>query len=300
MDVEETDRNRQTRNAILLVVGGLSFAAFSGALMKLLSEDLSAVQITWFRFLGLTVFVLPVVVFRIGGRFLRPARPGLQVVRGLTMSAATVAFVTGARTIEYADAIAILYAYPFVLTLIAVFFLGESVTRYGWLGLAGGFLGVLLVMRPEFSRVNAGALYVFLCAVIIAVQIAINRKLGSLSHPLVTTLWGATVATLSLSLIVPFQWEVISAKNFWLLFVVAMTGAVNQICLVHGFARAEASVLAPFTYFEIVAAVLFGLMVFGTLPDLFSWIGIGLIVLSGMVVAHSLNTGYVTRKGTKY
>ncbi len=291
---------QQTRNAIIAVVSGLSIAAFTGALMKLLSADLSPFQIAWFRFLGLFLILLPVVTMKIGSSALKPARPGMQVIRGITMSVATVAFITGARTIDFADAIAILYAYPFLLTLIAVAFLGEKVRWVGWTGVIGGFFGVLLIMRPDFENFNTGSLFVFLCAMVISIQMAINRKLGSLSHPLVTTLWGAIVATASLSLAVPFFWNPVSVDHLWLLILMAATGAVNQTCLVYGFGRAEASTLAPFTYFEIVAAVIFGLLFFDTLPGWISWFGIALIVASGVLVAHSLGGTKATRRGAKF
>ena len=96
------------------------------------------------------------------------------------------------------------------------------------------------------------------------------------------------VATVSLSLIVPWFWQPVSAAQWGLLLLMVMTGAVNQTCLVYGFAYAEASVLAPFTYLEIVAAVVVGLIVFGTLPTWLSWIGICLVIASGLLVAFSL------------
>ena len=270
------------------MICGLTLAAVTGAIMKLLSEQLHPVQITWFRFLGFTLILFPVVAIRIGSSALRPGRPWMQVVRGLTMSSATVAFVVGARTVDYADAIAILYAYPFLLTVLAAWFLGEKVRPVGWLGVTGGFLGVLLVMQPEFETINTGTLFVFLCAVIVSIQMAMNRKLGSVSHPLATIIWGAVVATVSLSLIVPWFWQPVNAAQWGLLLLMVLTGAVNQTCLVYGFAYAEASTLAPFTYLEIVAAVVVGLIVFGTLPTWLSWIGIGLVIACGLLVAFSL------------
>jgi drug/metabolite transporter (DMT)-like permease len=155
-------------------------------------------------------------------------------------------------------------------------------------------------MRPEFDNFNSGSLWVFLCAVVISIQMAINRKLGSISHPLVTTLWGALVATVSLSVLVPFYWAPVNSNHLWLLVLMAATGAVNQTCLVYGFGQAEASTLAPFTYFEIVAAVIFGLLIFDTLPGWISWAGIALIIASGILVARSLGGRQTTRRGPKY
>ncbi len=288
-----------TRQGIVLAVVGLSIAAFTGAIMKLLSEEMSAYQITWFRFLGMVVIMIPIAWARIGADLLKPARLQMQMVRGITMSSATVLFVLGAKTIEFADAIAILYAYPFLMTVLALFFLGETVRIMGWVGVVGGFVGVLLVMRPEFNDFNIGSLLVFLCAVVISIQMVINRKLGSLSHPLVTTVWGAGVATLSLSLILPFYWQPVTLEQSWLIGLMVVSGSINQTCLVFAFAKAEASTLAPFTYFEIVAGVLFGLLIFGTLPDWLSWSGIVLIIVSGLLVTHALSRKQILRRPSK-
>ena len=287
------------RLGIILVVTGLCIAAFTGALMKKLSVDLTAYQITWFRYLGFVVILFPIVAIRFGSRAFRPTRPWMQGVRGLTMATGTVLFVLGARTIDFADAISILYAYPFLLTLLAVLFLKEKVSVQGWVAVVGGFLGVLLVMRPEFGKVNVGSFFVLGSAVIVSVQMILNRKLGAISHPLVTSIWGGAIATLLLSVIVPFHWNPLSFDQALLLVLMAVCGAANQVCLVYGFAIAEASTLAPFTYLEIVASVIFGFLVFGTLPIGISWIGIALIIISGVVVARSMKGNLVPRRNPR-
>jgi drug/metabolite transporter (DMT)-like permease len=278
----------ETRQGIILIVLGLSIASLAGAFMKILSADLSAIQITWIRFFGFAMIMLPIVVIRFGRPALKPARPGIQVIRGVSMAAATVAFITGVQTVDFADAIAILYAYPFLLVLLAVLFLGERVHTAGWLGIVGGFIGVLLVMRPEFKNFNSGTLWIFLSAIVISIQMALNRKLGTLSHPLVISLWGAATATIVLLFFLPFHWQPIGMDKLGLIAVLIICGGASQTLVVFSFSRATASTLAPFTYFEIVAAVVIGYLMFGTLPIWISWLGIFLITLSGYIVARSL------------
>jgi drug/metabolite transporter (DMT)-like permease len=204
------------------------------------------------------------------------------------MVAGTSTFIIGVQTVEFADAIAILYAYPFLLILLAVLFLGEHVRASGWVGVVGGFIGVLLVMRPEFRNLNTGTLWIFACAIIISIQLALNRKLGTLSHPLVTSLWGAVTASIILSFFLPFNWQPVNMDKLWLIAVLIICGAASQTLMVFSFSKAAASTLAPFTYFEIVAAVFIGYFVFGTLPTWVSWTGIILITVSGLIVARSL------------
>ncbi len=203
------------------------------------------------------------------------------------MAGATTMFALSVRSIDLADAVAITYAYPFFLVLLAIIFLKEKVNLTGCIGVAGGFIGILLVMRPEFSNLNIGAFFSLSCAVILSIQMTLNRKLGTISHPLVTSAWGAVVATLLASLVMPFVWVPVDSTQLILIGIMALCGTFNQVLIVFAFSKAPASVLAPFTYIEIIAAVFSGYLLFDTLPTWISWIGILLISISGIIVARS-------------
>ena len=288
----------ETRGIVMVIIG-LSIAAFTGAVMKLLGDQISAYQVAWFRFTGMSVVLLPYLVWRYGLSGLKPARPIIQLIRGLTMAGGTTAFVIGAQTVDFADAIAILYAYPFLLVIIAVLFLGEHANWSVWTGVVGGFAGVLLVMRPEFDQVNTGNFYIFACAVIISIQLALNRKLSIVSPPIVTAFAGAVCAALVLTLLLPGSWQPIPDDAWRYIGLLVVAGAINQTLLVYAFAHADASTLAPFTYFEIVSAVIFGFLFFGTLPTMLSWLGILLITLGGLYVSRALRVRNISRRGPK-
>ena len=289
MTEESTSVSNQAsvRQGILLIVIALSIGAIVGSMMKLLSSGISAYQITWFRFLGFSLLILPIVFIRLGASELRVARPYMQVIRGITTALATTTFILGARSVDLADAVAITYAYPFFLVLLAIIFLKEKVSLTGWLGVIGGFIGVVLVIRPGFDNLNSGAFFSLSCAIILSVQMTLNRKLGTVSHPLVTATWGALVATLLSSLVIPFVWvDVDSTQLIWI-GVMVICGTFNQVLVVFAFSKAPASVLAPFTYTEIVVSVFVGYLFFDTWPIWVSWIGIALIIMSGIIVAKS-------------
>ena len=203
------------------------------------------------------------------------------------MAGATTLFVLGSRTVDYADAIAILYAYPFLLVIMAVLFLKERAGWPVWIGVTSGFVGVLLVIRPEFEEINMGAILIFLCAVVLSIQLTLSRRLGAVSPPLITAFAGAVCATIVLTFFLPGSWQAIPDSAWPYIWLLILTGTVNQVLLVYAFADSEASTLAPFTYVEIVAAVTFGFLFFSTLPSFISWIGIGLIAASGIYVARA-------------
>ena len=275
-------------SGILMIIGGLSAAAFSGGLMKILSETMPPVLIVWFRFAGYFLVMVPLVLWRAGPGFWRAPRPHMQLLRGLCMAGSTICFITGAQTLDYADAIAILYAYPFFLTLVAPWLLGEKVSLAAWAGVVGGFIGVLIIVRPSFDGVGADALWVLACAVLVTSQLVINRKLGAVADPLVTSCYGAFVAMTLTTPWMPGLWQPVPAADWGIIAALAVLGAASQTAIVLAFTKAPASDLAPFTYCELIAAVVFGYMLFGTLPDWISWIGMILIFVSGIAVARAM------------
>lgn len=267
--------------------------------MKLLGEQIPAYLVAWFRFLGMSLLLLPYLVRRFGISGLMPARPWMQLIRGLAMAGATTLFVFGSRTVDYADAIAILYAYPFLLVIMAVLFLNERAGWPVWIGVTSGFVGVLLVIRPEFEEINTGAVLIFLCAVVVSIQLVLSRRLGAVSPPLITAFTGAVCATIALTLFLPGNWERIPDSAWLYICLLILSGTINQVLLVYAFADSDASTLAPFTYVEIVAAVTFGYLFFSTLPSLLSWIGIALIAASGLYVARARQIAIIPRRVPK-
>ncbi|MEL7544603.1 MAG: DMT family transporter [Pseudomonadota bacterium] len=131
----------------------------------------------------------------------------------------------------------------------------------------------------------------------VACHLLFNRKLAPLSDPLITSMWGALIAMLALATTLPFAWQMPTTPQLWLLLAIAVTSAISQSMILYAFARAPASTLAPFTYMEIVAAIGIAWMLFGTMPDGIAWIGMGLIVASGLLVAQAPRLGaWVTKR----
>ena len=270
--------------AIIIMLIALCLAALSGALMKILTESLSPPLVSWFRFAGFGLLLMPVALWRVGPSCFRPARPFVQVARGLMLAAGNTAFMYGVRHMDFANAISILYVYPFIMAALSAWILGERVSKSAWLGVAGGFSGVLLVVRPDLAGVDPAALFILFTGTMVALQMLFNRKLGVLSDPVVVSLWGAIAATAALSLSVPFVWQVPTFDQMGLIAVLAVLTALSQTLMITAMSMVPADRIAPFTYFEIIAAVMIGLAMFGTLPDMLAWLGMALIITSGTIV----------------
>ena len=270
--------------AILIMMTALCLAALGGAVMKLLADDVPPVLLAWFRFAIYGAILIPLAAWRFGRACLRPSRPLVQVLRGVLLAVGNTAFILGVIHVDYANAIAILYVYPFIMVGLSALMLGEPVSRPAWVGVAGGFCGVLLVMRPDPATLEAGALFILVTGFTVAVQMLLNRKLGSESHPLLVSVWGAVVAALVLSLALPFTWQVPARDQMLLIGGVGGLTALSNTLMIMAMARAPAGQIAPFTYFEIIAAIVIGMVMFGTLPDMLAWAGMALIAVSGIAV----------------
>lgn len=275
----------RSTSGIILVVIALALAAFGGGLMKLLTDSLSPVMIAWARFCGSSLILLPFVIWHVGGIRLTPHRPLIQTVRGVLMALGNIAFIFGVQQLDYANAIAILYVYPFIMVFLAPFVLGEKVGITGWIGVIGGFGGVVMVMRPDVTGLDYQALFVFVSGAMIAIQMLLNRLLGARSNPMVAALWGSMVAAIILTPFVPFFWSALTSTEVAILALLAVTASVSQTLMILGMGRAATGDVAPFTYTEIVSGIVLGFLMFGTLPDALAFMGMALIVISGILVA---------------
>ena len=270
--------------AVVIMLTALCLAALGGALMKILTESLSPPLVSWFRFAAYGILLVPIALWRVGPGCFRPTRPMVQIGRGLMLAAGNTAFMYGVRHVDYANAIAILYVYPFIMIALSALVLGERVSGSAWFGVVGGFSGVLLVVRPDMSGLDPAAMFILFTGTMVALQMLFNRKLGVLSDPVVVSMWGALAATGGLTVMLPFVWRVPEPEQIRLILLLALITALSQTLMITAMSMAQADRIAPFTYFEIIAAILIGLAMFGTLPDLLAWTGMALIIISGTVV----------------
>ncbi len=276
---------------IMLMVAGVSLGAVNGALLKALTPLLSETMISFVRYAAYLAIVLPFAIFHHGTALLRPPQPLLQLARGALLCVATWSFIYAAAGMPIADAIALIYVYPFMVTAIAPAALGERVPAAAWYGVIGGFAGVVIVMRPDIGGVDVHALSAVLCGAALAFSLLINRKLASSSPPLVTSTTSAVIGTTVFALPLLGGWQPIGLEAAAMIGVLGLISAANQWMILEAFAHAKASTLAPFGYAEIVAGVIVGFLWFGDVPDRLVWIGMAVIVASGLIVARARQSG---------
>jgi drug/metabolite transporter (DMT)-like permease len=285
--------------AIGLLVAGLFTASLSGALLKLMSGELNLAMMTAGRYTGYLVVLLPLAAWKYGSQVLHPPQWQAQFTRAVLILGATLTFVLAVMYLPLATAVAILYIYPFIVAALSPLMLGERGSAATWAGIALGFVGILIVMRPDLGALNAGAIAALGTGGFYALHIIYTRKVANSCPALVSNTYMAIVA---LALILPFAiwwWQPLSLRQTGILLFMGGVNAVAHLLIINAFRLASAPALAPFSYAELVGATGWGYAFFGDIPDMITVIGMAIIVGSGIMVSQSGNLGrlFARRRG---
>lgn len=285
----------EVRRALLLMIAGSLMIPALDAVAKVLGDfhGLSASGIALGRFGFQTVMLLPLLIAVEGPAALRIRHLGLNLLRGALLGLASYAFFTALKFMPLADTTAIFFVEPILVTLLSALVLGERIGRTRILAVIAGFVGALIVIRPNFVSLGLVAGLPLLTAACIAVYSILNRRLSAGSTPLAMHFYAGVGGTLVLlpivlggSLGAPDLLSTIprSGVVWGLLVAVGALATVGHFFFIKAYHLAPASVLAPFAYVEIISATILGLAIFGDFPAPMDWLGIAVIVGSGIYV----------------
>lgn len=271
---------------ILLLVAAVSTFAVMDTTAKYLSQTYPVPAIVWFRYVFQTVFMVAVLGPRLGRGLLRSRRPGLQIGRGAVLALSTLLYFLALSLMPIAEASAITFLSPLLLTALSVLFLRERVAPVAWLAVAAGFAGVLIIVRPGGAVFTPAAALPLATAFCFAAYQLMTRQLAGVDSSVATLFYGALVGTALVSLPLPFYWHPpATLAHGLLLAMLGILGGVGHFVLIRAFEHAPASVLAPFVYTQLVSVLILGHVVFGDFPDGWSLAGMAIIVASGAFIA---------------
>ena len=252
---------------------------------KYLMQTYPVVQVIWARFFFLLLFVMllmgPQLVARI-----KSQSPLHQGLRSLFMFSTTVLFFVGISLLPLTTAATIMFMSPVIVTILSIPLLGEKVGLRRWVGIAIGFCGALVVMRPGTDSLQLSILVVLTAAFTHALYQIYTRKLGTGDSPMTSLFYTGVVGALVTTIAAPFYWQPVAAADWFLMVFAGLIGGIGHLCLIRAFRYAPASVVAPFSYSSLLWATAFGFVLFGDLPDAWTLSGAALIIGSGLYIFH--------------
>ncbi len=260
---------------------------------KLAITTIPSAEITAVRFVLQVIFILPIVIVRGTLLDLTWKKTGLHMLRGGLLVVTMLSFITTLKAMEVADAIAIFFVEPIILTILGSIFLKETIGWRRYTACAVGFFGALLVIQPSMQEVGWIALLPIVSAFGLAVFLLVTRLVAQNEDPwsmqFHAGIWGAVFCGILLYVGDGTGSEIFDpvmpdmTAGLYLLGV-GVTATISGVLGVYAYRAAPASVLAPLQYLEIVSATIFGWLVFGDLPDALKWLGIAIIIASGLYI----------------
>ncbi|MEZ5773296.1 MAG: DMT family transporter [Hyphomicrobiaceae bacterium] len=275
---------RQALRGILLMVAGMAVLPYVDTTAKLLSADFHVLQIAWGRYLCQTVLAVPVALRLYGLHGMWPTRPATQALRAFLLPASNVLYIAALGFLPLAETMAIFFVFPFFVTMMAPFLLKERIGPWRIGAVAAGFVGVLFIVRPGFQSLSPGIAFAATAAFSYSFYVVATRRLAGADPAFLSQTITCVLATLVLSLAMPAFW-VQPELGDWLLFLaLGLSGGIGHLLVTMAYEHVDATVIAPLSYLEIVTTVVLGYLVFNEFPVPATWIGIGLICASGIVI----------------
>ncbi|MBU2532968.1 MAG: DMT family transporter [Alphaproteobacteria bacterium] len=263
----------------------MSLVPVMDGLAKLLTARYPTLEVVWARYFFHVAALLPFMLWRYGRQAFVTYQPGLQMLRSVVVLIATFCFFGAIADIPLADALAIVFVYPFVVTALSPLLLGDRVGVWRWSAVMTGFVGTLIIIRPGFQAFSPAMLLALGTGISYAAYVILTRKLAGADRPLVTLLMMGVFGTVVTTLLVPFVWVTPTPGDLAVMVAVGVLAAIAHYMIIVAHELASAPQLAPYSYVEIVAATVVGYVMFQDLPETTTWIGIAVIVTSGVVIA---------------
>ena len=274
------------RGILMALLATIAYAVVD-TLSKYQARDYPVEMIVWARYAVPLVLVLAAFLPRRGRGMLRTALPGLQLARGILLTAGTIFIVFAYRVMPIAEAQAISFIHPVLLTVLAVVFLGEKVSRLGWTAVLIGFSGVLIIVRPGGGLFTLSALLPLGLALSFSSYQIFTRVVATKENSINSLFCVLLVGSVVMSVALPFVWVDPSPKGLLFFGLIGVTSGIGHFSTIKALEYAPASLLAPFAYIQLLWVSILGALVFGDFPDAITLMGMAVVVTGGLLVAAS-------------
>ncbi|MCH2191924.1 MAG: DMT family transporter [Gammaproteobacteria bacterium] len=261
----------------------IGYASYSvhDAIVKALHEY-SVFQILFFAML---FCYLPFSVARIADGTplsVTPKHPKLAFARAL-LHVSSLGFAFSAfAMLPLVDAYVLLFCTPLIISVLAVFFLGEQIALVRWLLIAMGLMGVLVVLRPSIETVQIGHFLALACALCSAGSSVIARKIGGAENMASMILFPLLATIIVSGSVMIFHYKPMPLNHLGMMFLIGGLGLLGQYCILNGFRMAPATYIAPMQYSQIVWAIIFGYVFFQESVDMWAVVGALMTIASGI------------------
>ncbi len=269
-----------------LMLAAMAVLPFLDVIAKSLGRHgVPVMQIVWARLFFGAILTLPFAWKLAGPKQLLPNMPMMHAVRAAFLIAATSFFFWALHYLSIADTLSIFFVQPLIVTLMSPFVLGERVGIRRWAAVVIGFIGTLIIIRPGLQAFNPGVVMALAAGASLAIYMLLTRKISGSAPARVTTFYTSLMGALIMSAIMLFQWRAVEPATWGFFILLAMIANGGHYLIVKAYDHAEASLLAPLAYTEMIMATAAGWYFFGDFPDGWTFFGVGILIACAIYIS---------------
>jgi drug/metabolite transporter (DMT)-like permease len=275
-----TDR----RLGIVLMIFASFLLGWQDAISRVLSDEYNVILITMLRYWFLGAVIIVIFSQRKGGlrRPMQSRTLKLQIVRGVLLAFEICVMVTAFVLLGLVESHAIFAVYPLLITALSGPALGEKVGPRRWTAIAVGFVGVVIILRPGLRVFSPEALIALATAFLFAVYGLLTRYVSRYDDAETSFFWTGIAGMVAITLTAPFSWEPIAQEHWGWMLLLSCLAALAHFLLIKAYASAEASVIQPFAYFQLVFASAIAVIFLDETLDPLTVLGAGIVVAAGL------------------
>ena len=266
----------------LTVLGGGSLAVMD-AISKELTNYFDVAQVLWSRYFFHAAIVIAYLLSFQPRSVFKSNKLKLQIQRSFLLFGATVAMYTSLKYLPLADAAAVQFFSPVLVTILSSLFLGEKIGVRRYIAVITAFCGVIIIIQPG-ADFRWAILLPVITAFLLAIFLIQTRKLSDYDNSYTTLFYSTLVGVIFLICVAPFFWRQPNVTEFLLMGLQGGLGAAGHLAIIKGFQYATASFLSPFLYSQLIVASVLSVMYLGDPLTIEIFIGAGLIVISGIYI----------------
>ncbi|MDA9807125.1 DMT family transporter [Alphaproteobacteria bacterium] len=270
----------------LMVVTTFMFSTMDGV-SRYLAENNNVFTLVTMRywFIAIVMAITCLFVKDSFQKILYTKQPFTQFSRGLILSLNNCLVVYTFTLLGLVETHAIIACYPLIVAGLSVPFLGEKFGWRRWTAIFIGFVGVIIILRPTTNVISEGAIYALVGAIMFAVYLILTRYVSRLDKAITSFFWAGIGGSVTMTIISFFIWENILKEDFLWLLIMCVLSASSHFMMVKTLQVAEASVIQPFSYLQLVFGSIIGVTIFSESIDLMIVVGVTIVIGAGLFTA---------------
>jgi len=276
---------KNNKLAIFLIIISVFFGTLMLTFLKLAQEDVNVYTAGFFRFL-LGLIIISPYIFKTKFEVFKTKHIKKHFVRSALNLPAMLLYFSTLVMLPIEKVTAISFIVPFIVTVLAVFFLGEKIYIYRTLALILGFCGMLIILRPGLIDISIGVYMALFSSFLWSVVIIITKKISKDDSSITILSYQSVFMSIFSFFIVLFFWETPSLITFVYLFFAALAGTILHLALNHAYKLVDVSMTQPYSFLSLVFASIIGYFVFSEIPDLFTWLGAAVIFIGVLIISY--------------